>query len=294
MSKLSGFFHNRLIKFLAIILAVVVFLLLSVGFSNTLITESHYVIENSKIPAKFSGYKILLLTDLHSSKFGADNSRLVREIEAANPDVVFLGGDMVNSINDDGSVFLSFCEKIADKYQTFYVFGNHELIQGEEFYHSLENKLQAVGVTCLNNKSTTLKKGDAQITLYGLWFNLRYYQSVDDEEKYHFEVQSAEELLGTASDDFNILLTHSPTYFDTYSEWGADLTLCGHVHGGMLRIPFLGGVFSPEKGFFPEYDFGLFEKNNKQMIVSRGLGIGNVGFRIFNPPEIVTVELKSN
>lgn len=294
MSKLCKIFPKKLLKFLAIIVVAVIFLGVSVAVSNTVISESHYVIENSKIPVEFSGYKMLLITDFHSVSFGVDNSRLLRKINEISPDIILLGGDMVNSVNDDGEVFLSFCEQISDKYQTFYVLGNHELIQGEEYYHSLENKLENIGVTCLNNKSTTLKKGNAEISLYGLWFNLRYYQSVKAEEKYDFEVSSAETLLGKPSDNFNLLLTHSPTYFNTYCEWGADLTLCGHMHGGMIRIPFLGGVFSPEKDFFPEYDAGLFEKDGKQMIVSRGLGNGHVGFRVFNPPEIVTIELKSN
>ena len=294
MSKLSKIFHRKSSKFLAIIVALTLFIGISVMVGNTVITETHYVIENSKIPADFSGYKMLFITDFHSTNFGINNSRLVRKIDEINPDIILLGGDMVNSVNDDGTVFLKFCEQIAGKYQTFYVLGNHELIQGEEFYHSLENKLQALGVTCLNNKSTTLKKGKSEISLYGLWFNLRYYQSVNSEEKYFFKRQSAEELLGHSSSNFNILLTHSPTYFDTYSDWGADLTLSGHMHGGMIRLPFLGGVFSPEKDFFPEYDAGLFEKNGKKMIVSRGLGNGLIGFRVFNSPEIVTIELKSN
>lgn len=237
---------------------------------------------------------MLLVTDFHSAEFGIDNSRLVRKIEEVNPDVVLLGGDMVNSQEDDGSSLLMLCDGIAQKFETYYIFGNHELIQGEDFCHSLESKLQNLGVNCINNKSTTLKKGNSQISLYGLWFNLRYYQSANAEKKYYFEEQSAEELLGHSSSNFNILLTHSPTYFDTYSEWGADLTLAGHMHGGMIRLPFLGGVFSPEKDFFPEYDAGLFEKGGNKMIVSRGLGNGHAGFRVFNSPEIVIVELKSN
>ena len=294
MDKKNKPLGKKISKFLAIILAFVLFLATSVAVGNTLITESHYVIENSKIPVEFSGYKMLLITDFHSASFGIDNSRLIRKIDEINPDIILLGGDMVNSVNDDGSVFLSFCDKIANRFATYYIFGNHELIQGEDFYHSLESKLQNVGVTCLNNKSTTLKRGESEISLYGLWFNLRYYQSANAEKKYYFEEQSAEELLGHSSSNFNILLTHSPTYFETYSEWGADLTLSGHMHGGMIRLPFLGGVFSPEKDFFPKYDAGLFENETKKMIVSRGLGNGHIGFRVFNPPEIVIVELKSN
>ena len=70
-----------------------------------------------------------------------------------------------------------------------------------------------------------------------------------------------------------------------------DLTLAGHMHGGMIYIPFKGGVFSPEKVYFPEYDGGLYEKNNKMMVVNRGIGSGSKGFRILNPPEITEIIL---
>ena len=90
-------------------------------------------------------------------------------------------------------------------------------------------------------------------------------------------------------DDFTILLTHNPIYFETYMEWGADLTLAGHIHGGMIRLPIVGGVFSPDKTFFPLYDKGNYPLESKKMIVSVGIGFGKKGFRFLICPEIFTV-----
>lgn len=91
---------------------------------------------------------------------------------------------------------------------------------------------------------------------------------------------------------FNLLIAHNPDYFDAYADWGADLTVSGHVHGGLMRLPFLGGVISPKLRLFPHYDGGRFEKDGKEMILSRGLGTHTLPIRIFNPGEMVVIRLR--
>ena len=285
--------YKKLKTALVAIIAIVLVFAVVIAVGNTTVTVTRYEVESEKLPAEFSGYKIALITDLHSAEFGKGNSRLISKLCEQEPDIVLLGGDMINSNDTDMSVFYNLCEQLVEKYPTYYIFGNHELIKGEEFCEELEKALSGMGVFCRNNSSVELKKGSSKITLSGLWFNLRYYQSAKAEEQYNFGVANAETLLGKSGEEFNILLTHNPHYFETYSEWGADLTLCGHMHGGMIRLPFVGGVFSPEKDLFPEYDEGVFENNGNKMIVSGGLGNGQVGFRVFNTPEIVIVELKT-
>jgi predicted MPP superfamily phosphohydrolase len=103
-----------------------------------------------------------------------------------------------------------------------------------------------------------------------------------------------EEVLGKPEPaGFNLLLAHDPVNFEVYSEWGSDLTLCGHMHGGMIRLPFLGAVFSPEKKLFPKYGEGVFSSLQNTMIVNRGLGNGRIGFRFLNRPELTVITLKS-
>ena len=101
-----------------------------------------------------------------------------------------------------------------------------------------------------------------------------------------------EKLLGKNDrQEFSVLLTHNLLYAESYIKWGADLTLCGHVNGGMLRLPFVGGIYSPERTFFPDYDGGQYPFGKQNLVVSRGIGNGNFGFRFLNCPEIVTIEL---
>jgi predicted MPP superfamily phosphohydrolase len=90
---------------------------------------------------------------------------------------------------------------------------------------------------------------------------------------------------------YGILLTHNPLCFPVYARWGADLTLSGHVHGGMIRLPILGGLLSPEREFFPKYSAGIYGEDDKKLLVSRGLGSGVFGARIFNIPEIPVITL---
>ena len=97
--------------------------------------------------------------------------------------------------------------------------------------------------------------------------------------------------MGDAPQGYNILLAHNPNYFPVYARWGADLTFSGHIHGGMIRLPLVGGLLSPETLLFPKYDGGSYQIDDKTMILSRGLGRGSMGLRLFNPPEIVTVIL---
>ena len=101
------------------------------------------------------------------------------------------------------------------------------------------------------------------------------------------------EILGEADEDyFNILLAHNPQYFKEYAGWGADLTLAGHIHGGLVRLPLLGGVVSPMVSFFPKYDGGTFFENGKEMILSRGLGTHTIPIRMFNPGELNIITIK--
>ncbi len=266
--------------------------------SNNLLTVSKYKLQYENLPESFQGLKIVHLSDLHSKSFGRNNRRLVRRIDKESPDILVMTGDMVNSTDEDFGIFIDLSKILADKYDSYYIVGNHEQNLDDNKLQVLYDGLSQAGVHILDNSKISLNRGSETIDLYGLWFNLRYYSDQRSEfirnhpEDYYFSLDKIETILGKKDpDSFTILLTHNPVYFPTYIDWEADLTLTGHIHGGMLRIPFLGGVFSPEKTFFPEYDAGDFEENKRHMIVSRGLGNGNVGMRFFNCPEIVVIEM---
>ena len=278
--------------FVAAAVSAVLALIVIAILSNTMLSVSRYDISGKKLPPSFDGYKIIHLSDLHSKSFGKNNERLLRRVKKENPDAVCVTGDMVNKYERRGdfAVFFDLVNRLAALCDVYYVSGNHEqsLPAGEQ--NLLLAHLEKAGVTALQNNKTAVTKGGESIALYGLAIDLKYYLRPS---KYKdLGADKVGELLGKADDTrFNILLAHHPKFFEGYAEWGADLTLSGHIHGGMVRLPFIGGLLSPEKKFFPKYDAGLFSENGRRMVLSRGLGSGRYKFRFLNPPEIVVVTL---
>ena len=139
----------------------------------------------------------------------------------------------------------------------------------------------------LENSSSSLKIKGEKIQISGLALPEEYYKK---RKKVELSIKTMNRLVGKASKEkFHILLAHTPKYGDTYLEWGGDLALSGHYHGGMMRLPFLGGVISPDFRLFPKYCRGDFEKEKHHLIVSAGLGEHTLPIRIFNPRELVLI-----
>ncbi len=287
--------RRSILFIMAVILAL---LTLTVYGSNQLILTGEYELRYEKLPAAFDGYRIVQLSDLHSKDFDDGNKRILKEIQNQDPDIIVMTGDMVNSTDLDFSVFLDLAKNLSADYEVFYIVGNHEQSLSGSSREYLFNELGKMGIRVLDNESVVISKGEDSIDFYGLWFNLRYYSNRtdsyvrEDSETYYFSVDKMERIFGAKDRErFGILLAHNPLYADSYVEWGADLILSGHVHGGMIRLPFLGGIYSPERTFFPEYDGGLYGFSGQNLIVSRGIGNGNYGFRFLNCPEIITITL---
>jgi predicted MPP superfamily phosphohydrolase len=269
--------------------------------SNTVLVGETYTIRSSRLPQGFDGFRIVQLSDLHSRAFGKNSRTLLRKIESQKPDIVVLTGDMVNSTDTEFGTFETLARELAERWPVYLIVGNHEQMLPEETLRSLLARIESYGVTVLDNEKITLTRGDDAIDLYGLWYNLRYYSDQtnpiiqEDAETYFLSAEKIEELIGApAPGRFRLLLSHNPVFFKSYQAWGADLTLAGHLHGGMVRLPFAGGVYSPERTFFPEYDAGLFTEGDCHMVVSRGLGNGKLGFRFANCPDVVTVVLQAD
>lgn len=279
-----------------ILLAVpfaVLFLILLVFFlfwhSNSTVGVTKYKVKIEGLPDEFNNYKIVQLTDLHSK----ERDSLVEKIRRQKPDIVVMTGDMISTDDENFDVFLSYAQEIAKDFTTYFIVGNHEQALSRVKLAELTKSLADIGVYVIDNSRVKIEKGESHVNLYGLWFNLRFYRDVNDASTadYILTEKNIEDILGNAKKGVNILLTHNPVYFDAYAEWGADLTLSGHMHGGMIYVPFKGGLFSPEKEYYPQYDGGYYEKQGSKLIVSRGLG-EHAGFRFLNQPEIVVITLK--
>lgn len=276
-------------RFFLCLLALLLMLGMEFVRSNYTVGVSRYDIAIENLPEQFEKYRILQLTDLHGRSF----PQLIGLIERQSPDIVVMTGDMVSSTDREFDVFLSLARTIAPEIPTYFIVGNHEQALPRASLAELTARLADAGVRILDNRAERLTRGDAHINLYGLWFNLRYYRDKNDArtQDYIIGEQELRRILGDAPrGEVNLLLAHNPVYFDAYAAWGADLTLCGHMHGGMIRIPFYGGLLSPEKEYFPKYDAGLFENGGAEMLVSRGIG-EYAGFRFFNQPEIIVIDL---
>lgn len=238
--------------------------------------------------------RAVVLADLHNKCYGKNNERLLAAIREQTPDFILVAGDIPTAKKGKSlDVAIHLMEELAKDYPIYYANGNHEhrMKLYPENYGDMDEvydkALKEMGVHRLINANITLE--DCGITIYGSEIDKFYYK--------RFKVQDMEDgylsgILGKPeSDCYNVLLAHNPDYFPQYAKWGADLVLSGHVHGGMVRVPFWGkGVVSPNVRFFPKYDGGIFHMDKSVMLLSRGLGMHTIPVRIFNPGELLVVD----
>ena len=269
--------------------AVVLLAALAAGFlwwGNNDLMADRYSFSSPRLPAAFSGVRVVQLSDLHGKQFGAGNRRLLDAVAAERPDYIFITGDLVDENTRDPLTYAAQVGgALAAIAPVYYVTGNHEWALGH--VRELKKALADVGVTVLTNQYVPLEKNGASILLAG----------VDDPNGYAGQkspAQMAQELLAAyGGDDFRILLAHRNDRFaNEYSLLGYDLTLTGHAHGGLVRLPGLGGLINHAGRLFPGYDAGFYEENGAAMFVSRGLGNIRPSFRVFNRPEIVILTLE--
>ena len=258
-------------------------------WSNTALELNTYMVGSKELPDAFDGYRIAHVSDLHNAEMGDGNEKLLAMLRAAEPGMIAITGDMIDSRNTDVEVALNFAEKAMQIAPCYYVTGNHEARVSE--YDELKAGLEACGVIILENEREQIEMSGEFITILGVddpSFNTDYL--FGDSASV---VSSTLAEISTEDDVFTVLLSHRPELFDTYVACGMDLTLSGHAHGGQFRLPFVGGLVAPNQGFFPKYDSGIYTENGTNMIVSRGIGNSLLPFRFNNRPEVILIELRS-
>lgn len=277
---------------IVIVLLLLLVVLLRIYIDNEIPKVSNVEIKSSKLPEVFDGYKIVQLSDLHSKSFGNNNEMLIDMIDKESPNIIVMTGDMVTANEKDFTVFYSLVKELTKKYRVYYVYGNHEGELSLKLKSEITAFLKENGVIVLDNDYISIEKNNEKINLYGLCYTQKYY-SYKGGKKHIITENYIKNKLGTIDKNkYNILLTHNPLFFDAYSGYGFDLILSGHVHGGLIRLPFIGGILSPERKFFPQYSAGVYEKGNSKLVVSRGLSRGTKGFRFFNRPDVVSITFK--
>ena len=258
-------------------------------WGNTALELNTYTVSSDALSDAFNGYRIAHVSDLHNAELGDGNEKLLAMLRAAEPDMIAITGDMIDSRNTDVEVALNFAEKAMQIAPCYYVTGNHEARVSE--YDELKAGLEACGVIVLENEREQIEMSGEFITILGVddpSFNTDYL--FGDSASV---VSNTLAEISTEDDVFTVLLSHRPELFDTYVACGMDLTLSGHAHGGQFRLPFVGGLVAPNQGFFPKYDSGIYTENGTNMIVSRGIGNSLLPFRFNNRPEVILIELRS-
>ena len=244
---------------------------------NDSLTTRLYEVRSEKVREPV---RLVLLTDLHSCAYGAGQRKLLDAVEAQHPDLVLLGGDIVDddpSLDEENA--WTVVRALAERYPTFYVTGNHEFWGGRP--EELKRRMEAYGATVLEGACETVNFQGQPLGICG----------VDDpavgEESW--EVQLDRAAAEADPDYFNILLTHRPERVDRYEGRGFDLVLAGHTHGGQWRIPgLLNGLLAPNQGFFPQYAGGRYQIGESALIISRGLARESTrNPRLFVPPGVV-------
>ncbi|MGM9661763.1 MAG: metallophosphoesterase [Oscillospiraceae bacterium] len=253
-------------------------------YSNYTVQVEEAVFASSRLPAGVEGYTLVQLSDLHGASFGKDNERLLAAVAEAEPDAILLTGDLVDKYR---GIDWAYVERTAAQLTalapTYFVTGNHEWATGET--RELKELLAAQGVTVLSNEYVTLERGGDRIVLAG----------IDDPNGYADQKTPealAAEVYAAFGDPFWLLLAHRNDRFaEEYSLLGADLTISGHGHGGIIRLPFTDGLLSTDRTLFPTHTAGFYEDNGTAVFVSRGLGNSGISRRLFNRPELAVLTL---
>lgn len=250
--------------------------------SNLRLVTDEYTATSARLPESFDGFRIVQLSDLHGAVFGKNNSRLIEAVAAAKPDIIAITGDMADE-QTDLSVIDSLLAALTELAPVYYVSGNNEW--ADECIGELEAIFEKRGVTYLRNDYVLLTRGENSIVLAG----------VEDPNAFT-DMITPDELMSSIGrregGKYTVLLAHRNNWAELYPELEADLILCGHAHGGIVRLPFLGGVLGRGFQLFPEHVDGQHSVGRYELIISRGVGNGVPVPRFLNNPEIVAVTLK--
>lgn len=230
--------------------------------------------------------RILLITDLHSCFYGKEQTALLKKITACAPDLICMSGDIYDDKNPPEAVEALLKGLEETGCPVYYAPGNHEYRTDD--IGAVLALFERYGATVLIGESVKAVTAGGTLLLSGIGDP----EGVGAEEwQAQLDAVSAE---AKASGYFSILLSHRPERVEAYQNSAFDLVLCGHAHGGQWRIPLLmNGLLAPNQGFFPKYAGGQYVLSKRTvMIVSRGLALNNPFPRIFNPPELVIIDVE--
>ena len=283
--------------FIILILVIAILFFAECRRELTYFVVRKYQLSLTKFNKIHGSKKIVILADLHSKVYGKHNDILIDAVKKENPDIILIAGDMlVGKIDEDTTEAVHIVLELVKIARVYYVLGNHEQRlkenveeYGTTLYTEYYSQLNDAGVVFLENSKADLEFDELKVSIYGLELPMYTYNKF---ERHHMHRQDVEGYLGRPDKErFNILLAHNPLFVPAYKEWGADLMVSGHLHGGLIRIPGIGAVITPQARLFPKYSGEMRVEDEQAVIVSRGLGTHTVNVRFFNQAELVSLEL---
>lgn len=252
-------------------------------FENRTIAAETFPVYSDRLPSAFDGLRIVELADLHGAEFGPDNRDLLEAVRTAKPDLIALDGDLADE-HTDLEVIRTLAGELVKIAPVYYVTGNHEWAMDAR--KELFAILDEAGVTALRNEYAVLDRDGQSIVVAGV-----------DDPNGPWDQKTPEELTGelreALGDPYVLLLAHRNDQLERWDALGLDLVLAGHAHGGVIRLPVIGGLLGTGMQLFPEYTAGLYRAGRTCMLVSRGLGNSGIPVRLFNRPHLPVVVLRS-
>lgn len=266
---------------------VIIFLLLLFIWlmydSSANLQVSRYEAASEKLPESFDGFTIVQLSDLHGAQFGSDGTALAEKVRELEPDMIALTGDFVTDEGDLDAV-RQLVSELSEICPVYFVSGNHEF--GSGLAQKVRQIMTDAGVKYLSNEFVSIDRGGDSIILGGVEDPLAYADMIDPPEL-------ARRMNEADPAAFKVLLGHRNYWMEEYPDLPVDLILSGHAHGGLVRIPGVGGLIGTDRSLFPDYDAGEYDNGAYTLIVSRGLGNSVPVPRLLNRPEIVVVTLRT-
>lgn len=277
-----------------VFLCGIILLMMFFYIGNNWIEVTSYNIKIRKLPSEFEKFRIVHLSDVHNKMFGDNQMKLVSIVEEENPDIIMITGDLIDRRRYNKENAMILVRKLVKIAPVYYVTGNHEWWSGK--YIDLKKDLVNEGVLVLSDEKVEIERKGKKISVIGIDDLAKYCKECGETSReYELVDKKIDALLNSVREDqVTILLSHRPEMFDLNKEKNLDLILCGHTHGGQVRVPFVGGILAPNQGFLPEYDAGEYKYKEVNMIINRGLGNSLAPIRIFNRPEVGVITLTKN
>ena len=295
--------------FVCIATAVIIVLCSYIGNRN--FRETFYITSSIKVDSRV---RVVQLSDLHGVSYGKNNEKLINRVEALEPDIIICTGDMVDSVKEDADSAVALAKELSKIAPSYYVYGNNEVESIYDFLlnekeldkkfgfnadnrdetallkieDSFEEKLESAGIKVLKNEKDTIKVKNINIDIYGVL-------NSNPSSFWSYSGKAFADYIYENPDNLKIMAVHEPFVFEEFTpdSWG-DLMLSGHTHGGVIRVPILGPLFTHEGGLFPErsdgFVYGRYNTAGSPLFVSAGLENSNV-LRINNQPELVIIDI---